>query len=121
MLSNCEPFEPTTTTQKDWKDQAKKGFGNALTEHVAEQTSGGESAPLKRNLQHFNWLARYRCGDNEDGTYGWTYAKLTQYLFKDIPAPPAHTTVANRIQELQKLLGLPQMKPGRRSSANPTL
>ncbi len=93
-------WDPVLETENDWRARVD-AYAAGL-----KGIPGIERAPIKRTLEHFEWLARYQVEK-------WTQAGIAQY-YQDENGQPDIPGVSRALKETAKLVGVTlRQAPGR--------
>lgn len=94
-------FEPFEERAADWKERCRRSFEGALASHLAERDPGGPRTPKMIEPEHFTWAALAVCGDNADGTFGWTLTRIQKFAGRG-----SVSTVHRAVHNVLNLIGI---------------
>lgn len=107
---NLPIFEPFEDRVAEWKRRCREKVDAAIAAHLADRDPGGPRTPKMIEPDHFKWAALFVCGENEDGTFGWTFTRIRRLAGRS-----SASTVHRAVRNILNLIGIDVERPrGRR-------
>jgi len=91
----------------DFEELAQRQIREKLVA-LREMIAPPEESPAHlKKREYFDYVAKRRCGRNEDGTFGWSWSRVAKHFRKS-------KDTVYRARELEQILDLPDMRGRRR-------